>query len=244
MWCGDYAVYGVYGDILADFSRDEDLLGISTYCNYENFERNDEDLQKKNYYNKVKFIDDNNKLWKNIDVWDESATYFNRQEIYSVKYSGYLVNHTQKLAVDLGDYFVQSCYFSQDGKYLLAADALPVLTETGGGHYMLFYDGLSVKSTEELAGTWCGDLLQIVEILPEGYTIINCCFAEVWHKAKHCYYVFGIDEDCCVINDAGGKRFEATRLDYYGRRGASRHINVSFAIVCTINPIIQYFQCF
>ena len=226
MWCGDYALYGVYGDVLEYFSRTEDLLGVSTFCNYENFEFDDEDLQEKNYYDKVKFIDDNNKLWKNIDVSDEAAEYFSRRDIDSVRYTGYLVNHTQKLAVDLKDYFTQSFYLSRNGKYLLAADALPVLTETGGGVYMLFYEGLSVDSTEMLSGTWCGDLLQIIETFPKDYKIINCCFAEIWDRVEHCYYVFGIDKDGYVLNDSKGKRFEATRLDYHGKRGLSSYIKV------------------
>ena len=50
----------------------------------------------------------------------------------------------------------------------VAIDLLPVLTETGGGAQMAFFDGISVETTEKLAGKWCGDLLQYVKVELEG----------------------------------------------------------------------------
>ena len=61
MWGGDYVVGG-----LTDFSRTEDLLGISTYCNcnYEYFKK--DDIER--HLDKTKFIGDNSKLWTKINV--------------------------------------------------------------------------------------------------------------------------------------------------------------------------------
>jgi len=63
MWGGFYVVSF---DCIQEFSRTQDLLGLSTYLTYDDFERNNEDLAKKNYFKKVKFIGENNKLWKKI----------------------------------------------------------------------------------------------------------------------------------------------------------------------------------
>ena len=60
---------------------------------------------------------------------------------------------------------MRSLFLTRKGD-ITTIDALPVLTETGKGAQMAFFDGVSVDSTEELAGTWCGDLLQILEALP------------------------------------------------------------------------------
>ena len=213
MWGGIYVVAD-----LTNFSRTEDLLGISTYCNYEYFE--DNDIER--HHDKTKFIADNSKLWTKINVWDESAEYFDWKKTRSVKYSGYLVNHTQEQVVDLEDYLAQSCFLDNKNEFLMAIDAIPVLTETGGGTPMLFFDGISLDTTEMLAGTWCGDLLQIVDTLPEGYKVINCCFAEVWSKLEHCYCLFGVDKDDHVLK-GNGKRFEAAKLSYHNKRGPSSY---------------------
>jgi hypothetical protein len=168
MWGGGYVVID---DNLADFSRTEDLLGISTYVGYEIFEMNNSDLQSKSYYDKIKFIDNNSKLWKRIDV-------------------------------------------------------VPVLTETGGGTQMALLEGISADSTEELAGEWSGDLLQIVDELPEDYKLINCCFAGVWRRAEYCYHTFGVNEDGYILKDSNGKLFEAAKLNFLGQRGYLNYIKV------------------
>jgi hypothetical protein len=116
-------------------------------------------------------------IWTHLNVWNEAMKYFQWDKTYSVRYSDYLVNHTQKLAVDLADFFMQSKLTDEDG-IDWAIDAVPVLTETGGGAPMAFYDGTPDTTTRKLACTWCGDLLQIVAELPEDYKIINCCFAK------------------------------------------------------------------
>ena len=228
MWGGNHVALD-----LTDFTRTEDLLGISTYLNYENFDMDDEESfetdELEHHCDKVKFVGDNSILWTNIDVWKKAVEYFNWEQTFSVKYVGYLMNHTKKLAVDLENYLMQSCYLIQDDDakvVITAIDAIPVLTETGGGALMAFDNGISIDTTETLAGTWCGDLLQIVDTLHEGYKVINCCFAEVWSKVKHCYYIYGIDEENYVLN-VKGKRFEAVKLDCFNReRGPSSFIKV------------------
>jgi hypothetical protein len=155
-------------------------------------------------------------MWKKIDVWDEALAYFDWENTRSVKYSGYLLNHTQKLAVDLADYHKQSKFLSKNWE--AAIDLVPVLTETGEGAQMALDNGISVNSTEKLVGTWHGDLLQIVDVLPENYNLINCCFAEIWSRAEYCYRTFGLNEDGYLLNDDNGNLFEATRLSLRGER--------------------------
>jgi len=203
MWGGDYVVVA---DAVKSVSRQEDLLGLSTYLSYEDFDRNNDDIKSESYYDKVKFIGENFGTWEKLNVWDESLKYFDWENTYSVRYEGYLINHTKKLAVDLEDYYKQSQFFTAKNEPL-TIDLVPVLTETGGGSGMAMFDGVSVESTEELFGTWMGDLLQIVDELPDGYQIINCCFAELWNRAKYCYRKFGVDQFHLVLKDDNGNRF-------------------------------------
>ena len=135
-------------------------------------------------------------------------------------------NHTQKLAIDLSDYYKKSSYATKEGLEI-AIDAVPVLAETGEGAQMAFYDGVSAESTEELAGTWCGDLLQIVDELPEGFQLINCCFAEIWSKAKDYYQKNGTNENGLIITNTEGELYEAASLNYYFKRGPLLYIKVT-----------------
>ena len=109
MWGGGYVAID---NNLDCFSRNEDLLGISTYKNFESFDSESNDFDSKDY-DKIKFIGDNNKSWNMIDVWDEAEKYFDWEKNRSVSYNGYLLNHTQKLAVDLADYHKRSITFIQ-----------------------------------------------------------------------------------------------------------------------------------
>ena len=222
MWGGDYIVID---DNLTAFSRTEDFLGISTYKGYESFEMNNKDLQSKSYYDKVKFIGEMRKSWTRLNVWDDALKYFSEEKNYSVKYSGFLLNHNKKLAVDLANYYQQSKFLSDNGEDM-SIDTVPVLTETGGGTQMALFNGVSADSTEELAGKWCGDLLQIVDKMPEDYNLINCCFAEIWCRAKYCYRTFGVDDSGYLLNDSDGRRFKASALNVFGKRGPSCYIKV------------------
>jgi len=213
MWGGCYV--GV-PEWLSRFSKKEDLLGLSTYLKY-----NESDLTDPQYnecLDKVKFIYDNSKCWKELNVWDDAEKYFNIKVNHHVKYENFLVNHTQKLAIDLTDYYNKSVSSTQNGKDYVV-DPIPVLTETGMGAPMLFFDGISDETTEQLAGKWCGDLLQIVDKLPDDYTLINCCFAELRSKLNYCFKEFGFNEDGFLVKDDEEDLFKAVNLNLYGKRG-------------------------
>jgi len=98
-------------------------------------------------------------------------------------------------------------------------DPVPVLTETGGGSIMAYDEGITIESTEDLAGTWCGDLLQIVEILPEDYEVINFCIAEQWSRAEYCYKNYGVNKDMLLLIDDNGTIFKSTYINLRGNRG-------------------------
>ena len=215
MWGGAYVVID---DHLAKYSRDEDLYGISTYQDYEDFEMNNDNLTEKEYYDKVKLIAKYRKQWKKICVWDKANEYFDWDNTNSVKYEGYMVNHTKKQAVDLEEYYRQSKSLNKGGT-VFAIDLLPVLTETGEGTAMALYEGISTDSTEELAGKWCGDELQIVDELPQNFKLINCCIAEIWNRARFCYSNFGVNQDGHLLKDDKQNLYEATRLNFFGKRG-------------------------
>ena len=215
MWGGAYVVID---DKLAGYLRDEDLYGLSTYLGYADFEMNNRGLEKKEYYDKVKLIEEYATKWNWIDVWDEAGKYFDWEKTKSVKYEGYLVNHTQKTAIDLADYCRQSISMRDDNSIYLI-DAIPVLTETGDGSPMVFFDGISIDTTEELAGKWRGDELQIVDELPENYILINCCFADIWKKANFYCETFGVNKDGYILKDNNQNLYKATTLNYFGKRG-------------------------
>jgi hypothetical protein len=135
------------------------------------------------------------------------------------------LNHTKKLGVELGDYFFRSA-FRWRKRRIAAIDAIPVLTETGGGTSMALFDGVATDSTEKLAETWCGDLLQIVDQLPSDYERIDCCFSGFWERASFCYRLFGVDASNYVLGDKDGKRYECATFSFWAGRGPARHVKV------------------
>jgi len=220
MWGGNY-VYGQF----EKYSRDEDLHGLSAYLSKEYFEESDDYLKENGCYHQVKLMEKYHKQWKRIHVLDEAIRYFDWKTTKSVKYEGYLLNHTQKTAVDLADFYRQSVSLADDGAKI-AIDLVPVLCETGDGAPMAFFDGISTDTTEELAGTWCGDELQIVDDLPENYRLIKCCFAGIWRRAKYCYRAFGVNQEGYLLKDDTGNLYEATRLNIVGKRGDSSIVKI------------------
>jgi len=220
MW-GGYDAIG--GKELSKFSREEDLLGLSTYLKFKKSDINAPEYD--GCLDKVKFIYDNSKRWKKLDIWDDAKEYFEWEITHCVKYENFLVNHTQKLAIDMADYFKQSKVFTQEGDEY-AIDLIPVLTETGGGAIMAFLDGVTVETTEQLAGEWCGDLLQIVDRLPEGYSLINCCFADANSKANYCYLMFGTNKDNFLLKNENGDFYKVVGINIYGKRGYVSRIKI------------------
>ena len=94
---------------------------------------------------------------------------------------------------------------------------------------MAFLEGITTQTTEQLAGEWCGDLLQIVDRLPDGYALINCCFTELHGKLNYCYSMFGFDKDGFLLKNDKGDLFEAVKLNFYGKRGSIALFNVQEA---------------
>jgi len=221
MWGG----YDVIEDI-SEINNEEDLLGLSTYLDSDCFGDNLEELKKKDFYSKIDFIDKNNKLWEHISVEDESIEYFDWEKNKSVKYSGYLVNHTKKLAVDLEDYFKKSITFLKGVEIVI--DVVPFLTETGGGTEMAIMNGITTETTEDLAGTWCGDLLQIVDTLPDDYKLIDCCISEIGEKAMYCYKKFGVNKDGLILRDEKGNLFTGCKLNVFtDERGPTYYLKAT-----------------
>jgi len=222
MWGGHY-VQDCYE--LSRFSRTEDLLGLSTYLEINESDLTDPKSEYNRCLDKVRFIYDNSNRWNKLDVWEDAKKYFEWETNHCVKYENFLVNHTQKLAIDMADFFKQSMSLTQSGIYY-AIDLLPVLTETGGGAEMAFFNGVTEETTEQLAGEWCGDLLQIGDRLPDGYSLINCCFADLRDKAHYCCRKFGSNEDGFLVKNDKGDLFTAAGLNIYGKRGLVGRIKV------------------
>jgi hypothetical protein len=212
-------------DELSRFSRTEDLLGFSTYLEFDESELTDPDSEYNECMDKVRFIYDNSKNWNKLNVWEEAKEYFKWEITHCVKYENFLVNHTQKLAIDMADYFNQSRSFTPKRENY-AIDMIPVLTETGGGTIMAFLKGIAEETTEQLAGGWCGDLLQIVNRVPDGYSLINCCFAEVRSKVQYCYVTFGTNKDGFLLKNDNGDLFKAAMLNIFEKRGPLSRIKV------------------
>lgn len=216
MWYGHYTVLN--NAIEKFLSSDDTLLGISISEDLGTFQRHNEELAEKPYIDRIKFIDEAHNSWKHMNVEKAAIDYFDFKKTLSVKYDGYLINHTKKLAINLKDYYEKSISFT-GRKEEYAIDLIPPLTETGDGTLMALFDGCSAEVSEQLIGTWCGDLLQIVDELPEGYNEILCCFAQVWERAECCMDKFGLDDESFILKNDKKERFEATALSFRLKRG-------------------------
>ena len=80
---------------------------------------------------------------------------------------------------------------------------------------MLFFYGNTVETTNELAGSWCGDLLEITDDLSKqlhgNFRAMYCCFAEAENRANYCLRKFGLDENNFIKANQEGDLFEAVR---------------------------------
>lgn len=213
MW---YGIYSFDKDFSKRFVTEEKLLGVSIREGWDIIKSRFGDYENEPFADKLRFIGENHETWNHRDdVWDKALDYY-KSNNRSVRYSGYLLNHSKKEAVDLRKYFEKSVSFTNTGDMYLI-DPIPPLTETGGGTEMALFDGCAVENTEHLIGTWCGDLLQIDKQLPEGYTVIDCCFAEVWGKAQYCRETFGLDKENFILKNKEGDRYEATKYNPFTR---------------------------
>jgi hypothetical protein len=224
MWGGDYVVID---DLLSQELSEAILLGISLYTYRENIEGNAASNYKKNehYRNNIEYIIKNEGGWKWISVLDKAIKFFDYYHTHSVKYEGFLVNHTKKLAIDLSAYYKRSLSKTKhDDIYLI--DLIPALTETGGGLGMALFDGMTSGSTDELCSEWSGDLLQIVDAVPVGYELIDCYFADIWARARFCHTEYGVDEEGFLLEQQG-ERFIGCHLNLMSKREPDRFIKVN-----------------
>ena len=227
MWGGDEAVEN---DNPANVSKHEYWLGLSTFLNLTYDEDFDEYFRKKKFFSdKLDFLCENSKLWKKLipkKILEEGAKSFDWSNSPCVAYSGYLLNHTQKLAVSLSDYYERSKSIDREGNEFVI-DVIPVLTETGGGSIMALFDGMSADSTEEHIGKWCADLLEIRDELPENYELVTCCFAGIWSRTRYCYRTFGFNEDNFILCNNAGKLLEVVGLSLFGfKRGTPVYVKI------------------
>lgn len=224
MWCGDYVLID---NCLENFSEVQ-LLGISVSKDLEIFTNNGFSPDSE----KVKFIAENHETWDEIGIsMDEINEFFDFDNSNSVKYDGFLINHSKKQAIDLKKYYEKSLLYDQKfRKYLV--DLIPSLTETGtgihAGTHMALFDGCSAEVTENLVGQWCGDLLEIVDQSPKDYDIINCCFAPVWERVRYCVKEFGFDKENFVLKNKNKDRFEAVKLSFILTKGRSSYIKIEY----------------
>jgi len=222
MWGGDSVLIN---DNLQYISREEVLIGISTYEDLESFELNNEDLHEKVYFDKVKRIEAYSNEWTWLNVLGKALKYFNYKKTSSVKYSNYLVNHTKKIAIDLKAYWKNSVSYYR-WRLSSCIDLVPILTETGGGLDMALFEGFTPETTELLDGTWCGDLMQIVDDRPHEYELINCCFANLVKRGSYLYDKYGTDEENFILKDKMDKRFFGYEINYAGERAGGVQLKV------------------
>ncbi|MDR1871440.1 MAG: hypothetical protein LBS60_05860 [Deltaproteobacteria bacterium] len=224
MWFGDYAIADKG---LKYFSGMSDLLGISA-CVKDEEDLLECDASDDDSRAKLQFIRENYKRWRSINIYYKAMAYFNYDDNRSVSYSGFLLNHSQKLAINLADYLQRS--LSMLGRdFLGAVDLIPVLTVSGGGADMAFFEGISWDTTEKLAQQWRGDSLQIVDEPPTNYPIINCCFADIWGRAKACRSLYGVDSSNYILGDKNGNRYEcANSYISFFHRGPRHQVQVEF----------------
>ncbi|MDR1870614.1 MAG: hypothetical protein LBS60_01590 [Deltaproteobacteria bacterium] len=239
MWFGQ-SVLSEY-DGLNDFSETSDLLGISAYVQNDDFLLDNVETPNEDSRAKLQFIRENSQRWRSINIINKEIEYFNFENFNyenlnydkkrSVLYSGFLLNHTKKLAINLTDYLQRSSsMFGPKGDIFGAIDLIPVLTETGGGADMAFLDGISWDTTEDLAEQWRGDSLQIVDEPPTDYQIIKCCFANIWGRAIACRSLYGVDSFNYILGDKNGNRYECAKLSHiYYERGPRRQVRVKIA---------------
>ena len=124
MWSGGYIVLK---DAIKNFLSDEKLLGISITEDLEDFQRNNEDLESKPYYEQIKFIEANHKTWKELPIREKAFEYFDFLNTQTVKYSGYLVNHSKKESINLKEYYEKSISLTRGSEEFLI-DVIPPLT--------------------------------------------------------------------------------------------------------------------
>lgn len=116
--------------------------------------------------------------------WDENA------KTRAIKYAAfyfqnkYLVNHTQKLCIDLGKYYEKSVMLLPNGEKW-CIHPLPLLTCIGNGLGGGDYTAPTANSDKELIGSWAWDDISIEEDAIPDYTDFCPIFKERgWEKTQ------------------------------------------------------------
>jgi hypothetical protein len=231
MWGGNYA-YDF--NCISSISRNQILLGFSTYLDPDELLLELGNL--KNYTDPKKarktaeYIAKNSKKWTKENVFEKAINFFDMDKTKSVLYKGFVVNHDKKLAINLEDYYNNSTLLMSSGEEYVA-DLIPVLTETGGGIDMLLFDGAGADTTDELASTWCGDLLEIVDSAPTEYELINCNITPLRARLYYCYYNFGLDSNNFLFKNVKKDLFEAVSCKFFLESGIIHNIVVEKKVI-------------
>jgi hypothetical protein len=88
----------------------------------------------------------------------------------------YLINHTQKTAINIGEYIVQNICINGDWKGW-CVNPLPLLTACGNGRGGGDYNYHAKIGIEDV-GTWAFDMIEVAEEIPNGYESVMYKFRE------------------------------------------------------------------
>ena len=116
-------------------------------------------------------------------------------ELPEVSWTGYLVNHTRKMYVDVEKYYEKSKINKN------CIDPLVVLTASNGAA-SLFWEGFSENSAYSLLGYWFTDIIEWVDNRPENMNeLCDLEFCEIFWKTM--LDEWGTTGDGCLANKNG-----------------------------------------
>jgi len=91
---------------------------------------------------------------------------------------------------------------------------------------MALFEGMTPETTESLGGSWCGDLLQIVDELPQNFNLINCCFINLARRGWYIYDKYGTDDQNYLVKDKNNNRLVGHEINIIGKRAELVHLKV------------------
>ena len=116
-------------------------------------------------------------------------------ELPAVSWTGYLVNHSRKMYVDVAKYYDISRIKNS------CIDPLVVLAASNGAA-SLFWDGFSENSAYSLLGYWFTDIIEWVDTMPENFNeLCSLEFCEFFWKTM--LDEWGITDDGYIANKKG-----------------------------------------
>jgi len=54
----------------------------------------------------------------------------------------------------------------------------------------------------------------------------TCCFADMWRRARYCYFTFGTDKKGYILKNKVNKKFQGTTYNISQKRELARYIKV------------------